>query len=78
MVPTLRAPFTGDRYTAESPRRIRVEHDGRIGYFDDCGRWLEGELRSADPCFCRFLSSSWVIAQDPERFGLLPRADPGE
>ncbi len=65
---SFRYPYNGDLYTAEGPRRIRVEHANEFGYFDDCGRWLDGPLRSADPCFCRFLSSSWIVEQNLEQF----------
>ena len=67
---TLRYPYTGDSYCAESQRRIRVQRAGREelwGYFDDDGRWLEGPLRSADPTFCRYISSGWVLAAREER-----------
>jgi hypothetical protein len=69
----LRYPFTGDRYCAEGRDRIRVEHGERWGYFNASGRWLEGTLRAADPCFCRFLSSSWLMEQSPEEWGLIPQ-----
>lgn len=58
---TLRYPYNGDTYTADG------KHHNKSGYFDDCGRWLEGELKVADPTFCRFLSSSWIVEQDPAK-----------
>jgi hypothetical protein len=61
----LRYPYTGDLYRAEGEHRIRVERKGREdlwGYFDGDGRWLEGPLRWADPTFCRFMSSGWILA----------------
>jgi hypothetical protein len=66
----VRYPYNGDVYRAEGKYRIRVERDAKWGYFDDCGRWLEGELRHAEPMMCRFMSSSWVIGRVPERYGL--------
>src|SRR5580704_2285972 len=68
---SLRNPFTKDLYTAESAHRIRVERANSIGYFDENGCWIEGSLRSADPCFCRFLSSSWIVWQNPAKYGLI-------
>jgi hypothetical protein len=68
---TFRYPYNGDKYTAEGALRIRVERGDQWGYFDDQGRWLEGPLRSADPTFCRYLSSSWLVDQDPLRWGLV-------
>jgi hypothetical protein len=70
---SLRYPYNGDLYTAEGKFRIRVERHGKWGYFDDCGRWLEGELKIADPTFCRFLSSSWMVEQDPEKWSVAPK-----
>jgi len=61
----LRYPYTGDMYRAEGKHRIRVERAGQQqlwGYFDGDGRWLEGPLRWADPTFCRFMSSGWILA----------------
>jgi hypothetical protein len=61
----LRYPYTGDLYSAEAEHRIRVEragHEEQWGYFDGDGRWLEGPLRCADPTFCRYMSSGWILA----------------
>lgn len=71
----LRYPYTGDLYRAESPDRIRVEragHKEKWGYFDRNGRWLEGPLRWADPTFCRFISSGWIVAERTEQGGRAP------
>ena len=67
---TFRFPYNGDSYTAESATRIRVQRGNQWGYFTDRGQWQEGPLRYADPCFCRFLSSSWMVEQDPVGWGL--------
>jgi hypothetical protein len=72
----VRYPYTGDIYSAEGKYRIRVERDGKWGYFDDRGTWLEGELRHAEPCMCRFLSSTWVIDNAPADYGLIPAGSP--
>jgi hypothetical protein len=63
-VPTLdlRYPYTGFRYRAEGPQRIRVDRGDLWGYFDAQGFWLEGPLKSADGPFCRYMSSNWIIA----------------
>lgn len=34
-----------------------TERDGRQGRFDRDGRWVDGELRSADPELCRWIVS---------------------
>jgi hypothetical protein len=70
---TLRYPFNGDVYTAEGAFRIRVEHEGEWGYFDDRGRWLEGALKIADPTFCRFLSSSFMVEEAPDKWGVVSK-----
>jgi len=66
----LRYPYTGFRYRAEGPQRIRVDRGDLYGYFDADGRWLEGEIRSADGPFCRYMSSNWILA---ERAGKIRR-----
>jgi hypothetical protein len=58
----LRYPYTGYRYRAEGPHRIRVDRGDMWGYFDAEGFWLEGPLKSADGPFCRYMSSNWIIA----------------
>jgi len=64
-VPTLdlRYPYTGYRYRAEGPQRIRVDRGDMWGYFNAEGIWLEGPLKSADGPFCRYMSSNWIIAE---------------
>ena len=41
-------PMTGDRYTADDGL-VKVERDGKIGYFGPDGAHVRGELLSADP-----------------------------
>jgi hypothetical protein len=37
---------------------VLVTHpDGRTGHFDRCGRWVRGQLHSADPELCRWIES---------------------
>jgi hypothetical protein len=59
----LRYPYTGYRYRAEGPDRIRVDRGNMWGYFDRNGVWLEGPLQSAEGPFCRYMSSAWTIAE---------------
>jgi hypothetical protein len=77
-VVSLRYPYTGDTYTAEGRHRIRVEHGNQWGYFDDCGRWMEGPLRTADPTFCRYLSSAWIVEDDPVKWGVALNGPPSK
>jgi hypothetical protein len=61
----LRHPFSGYLYTSMPDGRIRVEDGERCGYFHPDGRWIEGELREADPQFC-----GWVAGDRFARRGL--------
>ncbi len=44
----LRHPRTGAIYTAQDDGLVRVEHEGRTGFFTPRGEWRSGELRDAD------------------------------
>lgn len=66
----LRHPFTGILYICTPDGKIRLEHDGKSGLFHRDGRWIEGELREADPHFC-----GWVAGDRVARRGLEPRSD---
>ena len=44
-------PITGDRYTADGGL-VKVERNGKIGYFGPDGAHVRGELLSADPLMC--------------------------
>jgi hypothetical protein len=62
----LRYPYSGDLYLAERHDWIRVQRAGSDdlwGYFNGDGQWLEGPLRSADPTFCRYMSSGCIVAE---------------
>ncbi|MGI9642186.1 MAG: hypothetical protein ACR2N9_05330 [Acidimicrobiia bacterium] len=37
---------------------IEVRKDGAVGTFDEDGVWLSGELKIAEPCMCRWLSTA--------------------
>jgi hypothetical protein len=65
---TARFPFNGDVYTAEGSSRIRCARGETWGYFDSSGNWLEGPLRYADPTFCRYMGTQWVVEGDPAKY----------
>jgi hypothetical protein len=52
----LKHPFGGALYTCTPEGKIRVEDGGRWGLFEPDGRWIEGEIREADPQFCGWLA----------------------
>ena len=66
----LRHPFSKALYICTSDGKIRLEADGKSGLFHPDGRWIEGELREADPQFC-----GWVAGDRVTRRGLDIKAD---
>ncbi len=53
----LRHPFTRALYERDGDGAIRVTRpDGTWGRFTGEGRWLEGELREADPHLCGWVA----------------------
>ncbi|MWA04871.1 hypothetical protein F8568_031785 [Actinomadura sp. LD22] len=70
MARVLRHPLNRSRYYSfEEDGRVRVDLDRtgdgaeRSGHFDDTGRWLDGDLKTADPQMCRYLYSNWRLAR---------------
>ena len=47
-------------YGAYGPNRLRVKRGAQWGEFDRNGSWLAGELRYADPTFCRWVSGEHI------------------
>jgi hypothetical protein len=47
-------------YGAYGENRLRVKRGDQWGEFDRNGGWLEGEIRSADPTFCRWVTSEFI------------------
>jgi hypothetical protein len=55
--------MTGAIYETISEGVARVTTpDGRSGRFDDTGKWLEGELREADPLLCLWVAGRQLPA----------------
>jgi hypothetical protein len=48
----LRHPLSGAIYEQDEGGVVRVEQDGRVGWFLADGTWQRGELRIADPQLC--------------------------
>ncbi|WP_076831719.1 hypothetical protein [Frankia sp. CcI49] len=70
MAQAIRHPLAQNRlYSIEDDGRVRVWADGvspeteHWGLFDNCGRWLGGKLRHADPQMCRFIFARWILNQ---------------
>jgi hypothetical protein len=61
MVAGIRHPVSMHLYTAQSRRRVRVDGRNAWGLFSENGEWLDGAIRSADPTFCRWVTSGFVI-----------------
>ena len=55
--------FTGAKYLRIGPNRVQVvAPDGRVGIFNEVGRWLEGELYDVDPEMCVWMSAERIQA----------------
>ena len=47
---TIKHPLSGAVYDLEADGTIRVQaKDGRVGTFDKNGKWLDGDVKQADP-----------------------------
>lgn len=55
-MPKLRHPLSGSVYDLGDDGLVVVESNGRTGRFDRDGTWISGELRTADPELCRWIS----------------------
>jgi hypothetical protein len=69
MTTAIRHPFTAMTYELAGENRVRVTDGNRSGLFDRSGVWLEGELKIADPSFCRFIASAWVMDERRRQWG---------
>ncbi len=54
----LRHALSGAEYVADGDGIVRVEKDGNWGRFTGEGKWVEGEVLTADPEMCR-----WVVSK---------------
>jgi len=62
----LRHPFTGALYICTAEGNIRVEDEGKSGLFHSDGRWIEGEIREADPQLCGWVAGDRVVRRGME------------
>jgi hypothetical protein len=54
------SPNSNTYYGAYGPDRLRVKRGDRWGEFDRDGNWLEGEIKFADPTFCRWVTGEYI------------------
>jgi len=71
----IRHPFSGALHEQEGDGRVRVTAtDGTTGLFTREGRWLEGELREADPQLCGWVGGPQIgnhrLSPDPTGRGI--------
>jgi hypothetical protein len=54
--------MSGAIYSREPDGRVKVELNGAVGFFTADGRWLEGEIRQADPHMSLWLAGPQLPA----------------
>lgn len=62
----IRHALTGALYGLDEDGLVRVELDGRTGWFDAQGRWVRGELREAVPHLCLWIAGPQLPADATE------------
>jgi hypothetical protein len=55
-----RHPISGAYYGAYDFNRVRLKSGDKWGEFDRDGNWREGQIRYADPQFCRWVTSEYA------------------
>lgn len=61
---TIKHPLSGALYDLIDDGTIEVSKDGRTGRFTSSGKWLDGDIRQADPHLCLWIAGK----QLPNRF----------
>jgi hypothetical protein len=65
MADQMKHPWDKSIYTDREDGTVTVDTvDGRRGHFDVEGRWLDGELKTVDPEFARWVISGWILKQN--------------
>jgi hypothetical protein len=54
-------PFTRALYERIDAQHVRVTLGDKVGVFGPDGRWIEGELREADPQLCGWLGGPRMV-----------------
>jgi len=55
-MPVMRHPSSGAVYTLREDGKVKVENNGATGLFASNGRYIEGDIRQADPHFILWLA----------------------
>ena len=63
----LRHPMTGATYTVREDGNVDVENNGVKGVFRWDGRYVEGDIRQADPHMCLWLAGPQLPAEHAVR-----------
>jgi len=58
-----RHPSSGAYYGAYSGNHVHVKRGNLWGEFDRNGNYIEGGIRYADPCFCRWVTGEHIYNQ---------------
>ncbi len=69
MLTAIRHPFTAMTYEVVGENCVRVLDGNKSGLFDRSGVWIEGDIKSADPCVCRFVASGWIMSERRRQWG---------
>ena len=59
----IRHPLSGALYDLNDDGTVTVSTDGHEGRFTAEGRWLSGELRTADPQLCGWIAGPQLPAR---------------
>lgn len=54
----MRHPLSGSVYGIDEDGLVRVVKGDSYGRFDAIGRWVEGDIRYADPQLCQWIGGS--------------------
>lgn len=63
-MPAIRHPLSGATYDlAPDATTVTVERDGKSGRFDTEGRWIDGDIRTADPHLCQWIGGQRMVSR---------------
>ena len=62
-MPAIRHALSGAIYDLGDDGLVLVEHDGSTGRFDREGGWVSGDIRTADPELCRWISDPRAVSR---------------
>lgn len=68
-MPKIRHPLSGSVYDMADDGLVVVEKDGQTGRFDRDGNWISGDIRTADPELCRWVSDPRAMTRQRQGTG---------